>query len=60
MALDTLLHRKSSALPSPASKQSLADDFAKYFENKIDVVRSDIGSSVVTNPDTEDGCMFVL
>ena len=30
--VDTLLHRKSSVLPSYASKQSLADDFAKCFE----------------------------
>ena len=54
--VDTLLHRKLSVLPSFVSKQSLADDFAKYFENKIDVIWSDIGSSVVTNDDTEDGC----
>jgi len=54
--VDTLLHRKSSVLPSHASKQSLADDFTKYFENKIDVIRSGIGSHVETNPDIEDGC----
>ena len=31
--VDTFLHSKSSVLPSYASKQSLADDSAKYFEN---------------------------
>ena len=39
-------------LPSHASKQSLADDFAKYFENKIDVIQNGI---VETCPDIEDG-----
>ena len=54
--VDTLLHRESSMIPSHASKLSLADDFATYLENKIDVIQRDIGSNVVTNPDTEDGC----
>ena len=41
--VDTLLHHKSSVLPSHAS---LVDDFAKYFENKIDVIWSGIGPHV--------------
>ena len=48
----TLLHRKSSVLPYHASKQSLADDFVKYFEEKTDVIRSGIGPHF----ETEDGC----
>ena len=37
--------------------QSLADDFANFFQNKIDVIRRGIGSHVETNPDIEDGCL---
>ena len=58
--VDTLLHRKSSVLPFHASKQSLADDLAKFFQNKIDVIRRGIGSHVETNADIEDGCLASL
>ena len=54
--VDTLLHRKSPVLSSYVSKQSLADDFAKYFESKIDNIRSGIGSRGEINPDIDDGC----
>ena len=51
-----LIHRKSLALPSHASKWSTEDDFA----NKIDVIRSGISYNVATNPDTDDGCLVSL
>ena len=54
--VDNPLHHSSSVLPSYASKRSLADEFAKYFENKIDDIRRGAGSHGETIPDTEDGC----
>ena len=40
--VDSLLHRKTSVLPSHTSSQVLADDFSNFFHNKIETIRNEL------------------
>ena len=51
--VDSLLHRKTSVLPSHTSSKALADDFSNFFHKKIETIRNEFDiNGVQTLDDT--------